>query len=73
MNDRPRHSLFLNIRITSPSTVCKKQPTSFVGGKKKSINVNKERNKIRKGSGAVSKKYNKKSLQNPSHHQVRQM
>ena len=44
-----------------------------MGGGKNYITVNKERNKIRKGSGAVSKKDNKKSLQNPSQNQVRQM
>ena len=35
-------------------------------GNKKSITVNKERNKISKGSGTVSKKYNKKNQQNSS-------
>ena len=35
--------------------------------------VNKERNKRRKGAGAVNKKDNKKKLQNPSHNQVIQM
>ena len=62
MNDWPRHSLRLNIRSKSPSPVRKKQRTSYVGGKKNSITVNKERNKRRKDSGAVSKKYNKKSM-----------
>ena len=39
----------------------------------RSNNVNKESNKRRKGAGAVSKKYNKKNLQNPIQNQVRQM
>ena len=98
MNDRPRHSLCLNIISTSPSHVHKKQLTLSVGVNKskmpmmskamsktlstskmsstlnnlsKSFTVNKERNKRRKGAGAVSSKYNKKNLQNPSQHQVR--
>ena len=45
MNDQPRHSLRLNIRSTSPYPVRNKQLTSYVGGKKKSITVNKESNK----------------------------
>ena len=73
MNDQPRHSLRLNIRSASPSPVRKKQPTSYLGRNKKSITVNKERNKRRKGSGAVSKKYIKKNMQKPSQHQVIQM
>ena len=70
MNDRPRHILLLNIRSTSPYYVRKKQRTSAVGGKKNYITVNKERNKISKGSCAVSKKDNKFFLKYPSQHQV---
>ena len=33
MNNRPRHSLRLNIRSTSPYLVLKEQRTSSVGGK----------------------------------------
>ena len=73
MNDQPGYSFCLSIRSTSPPPVSKKQPPSFVGGKKKFNNVNKERNKIRKGSGIVSKKDNKKNLQNQIQHQVRLM
>ena len=62
MNDWPRHSLRLNIRSKSPYPVRKKKRTSCVGGKKDYITANKERNKRRKDSGAVSKKYNKKSM-----------
>ena len=60
MNDRTRNSFRLNTRSTSPSTVRKKQPTSYMGERKKYITVNIEMNKRRKGSGAVSKKVNKK-------------
>ena len=58
MNDWPSHRLCLITRSTSPSPVLKKQPNSDVVRKKESITVNKERNKRRKGYGAVSKKYN---------------
>ena len=34
MNDRPRKTLSLKIRSTSPYPVCKKKCTSYVGGKK---------------------------------------
>ena len=57
--------MILNIRSTYPSPVSKKQPTSSMGGEKKSITVNKEMNKRRKGSGAVSKKDNKKKSAKP--------
>ena len=73
MKYRPRHILCLNIRNASPSPVCKKQCTSSVVGKKDYITVNRERNKRRKGSDSVSKKDNKKNLQNLSQHKVRQM
>ena len=62
MNDWPRHSLRLNMRNTSPSHVSKKQTASSVGGDKKFITVNKERNKRRKVSCAVSEKDNKKNM-----------
>ena len=39
----------------------------------KSNTVSKERNKISKGDGAVSKKYNKKNMQNPIQYQVKQI
>ena len=45
MKNRPRHSLRMNIISTSPYPVRNKQLTSYVGGKKKSITVNKESNK----------------------------
>ena len=54
MNDQPRHIFCLNIRSISPYPVRTKQLTSYVVEKKKSITVNKERNKRRKGSSAVS-------------------
>ena len=44
-----------------------------MGKNKNYITVNNDSYKRRKGSGAVSKKNNKKNLQNPSQHQVRQM
>ena len=66
MNDRPRYSLRLNIRSTSPSLVLKKQPTSSVGGKERYITVNKESNKRSKGYGVVSKKYHKKIFKTQS-------
>ena len=44
-----------------------------MGLKKQAITADKERNKRRKGSGAMSKKDNKKNMQKSSQHQVRQM
>ena len=41
MNNQPKHSLHLNIRSKSPSFERKKQCTSYVGGKKLFITVNK--------------------------------
>ena len=62
MNDRPGNSFRLNTRSASPSPVHKKQPTSYLRGKKKYVTFNKDRNKTKKGYGYVSKKDNKKSL-----------
>ena len=73
MNNWHRHSFRLNIISTSLSPIRKKHPTSSMGVMKQSITVNKESNKIRKGSGATSKKDNKKKMQNSIQHQVRQM
>ena len=70
MNDQPRHSLRLNIRSASLSPIRKKQPTSSMGVNKQYITVNKERNKRRKSSGAMSKKDNNKNIQNSRQHQV---
>ena len=66
--------MLLNIRITSTTPVCKKQPNSYVGVKKKYITVNKARNKIRKDYVAVIKKDNKKiSKPKPASSQKREV
>ena len=59
--------------VSSSDGESKSKMSSALNTLSKSNTVNKERNKIRKGAGAVSKKNNKKNLQNPSQNQVRQM
>ena len=57
----------------TPKTLSTPKMSSMSNTLSKSNTVNKERNKRSKGSGYVSKKFNKKNIQNPIQNQVIQM
>ena len=58
--------------VSSSDGESKSKMSSALNTLSKSNTVNKESNKRRKGAGAVSKKDNKKNLQRPSQHKVKQ-